>query len=64
MALEAQPLQINLDDGDPIHDDDGLTPDAIVILSEEALVLYVKALALLAKSMDIAGAWWARKNRG
>lgn len=46
-------------------DDDGeLTPDAVVTLSEEALVLYVKALALLAKSMDIAGAWWARKNRG
>lgn len=47
------------------HDptDDGLTVDAIVTLSEEALVLYVKALSLLAKSMDIAGAWWSRKNR-
>lgn len=45
-------------------DDDGLTVDAIVTLSEEALVLYVKALTLLARSMDIAGAWWARKNRG
>jgi serine/threonine-protein kinase ULK/ATG1 len=45
-------------------DDGELTPDAIVTLSEEALVLYVKALALLAKSMDIAGAWWTRKNRG
>lgn len=44
--------------------DGGLTVDAIVTLSEEALVLYVKALALLAKSMDIAGAWWARKNSG
>lgn len=44
--------------------DDGLTVDAIVTLSEEALVLYVKALSLLARSMDIAGAWWARKNRG
>ncbi|CBF85260.1 hypothetical protein AN1632.2 [Aspergillus nidulans FGSC A4] len=40
-----------------------LTPDAAVTLSEEALVLYVKALSLLAKSMDIAGAWWMRKNR-
>lgn len=47
-------------DNDP---DDGLTVDAIVTLSEEALVLYVKALSLLAKSMDIAGAWWSRKNR-
>ncbi|KAF4947535.1 hypothetical protein F66182_18558, partial [Fusarium sp. NRRL 66182] len=45
-------------------DDGELTPDAVVTLSEEALVLYVKALALLAKSMDIAGGWWARKNRG
>ncbi|PWY85973.1 Pkinase-domain-containing protein [Aspergillus heteromorphus CBS 117.55] len=44
--------------------DGGLTVDAVVTLSEEALVLYVKALALLAKSMDIAGAWWTRKNRG
>ncbi|KAK2761285.1 Serine/threonine-protein kinase [Arachnomyces sp. PD_36] len=44
--------------------DDDFTADVIVTLSEEALVLYVKALSLLAKSMDIAGAWWARKNRG
>ncbi len=50
--------------GGSIHEDEGLTPDAIVALSEEALVLYVKALALLAKSMDIASAWWARKSRG
>ena len=45
-------------------DDDGLTIDAIVTLSEEALVLYVKALSLLARSMDLANAWWTRKNRG
>ena len=45
-------------------EDEGLTVDAIVTLSEEALVLYVKALSLLARSMDIAGAWWARKNMG
>ena len=45
-------------------DEEGLTVDAMVTLSEEALVLYVKALSLLACSMDIAGAWWARKNRG
>ncbi|CAG8240720.1 unnamed protein product [Penicillium salamii] len=48
---------------DSADSDDGLTVDAIVTLSEEALVLYVKALSLLAKSMDIAGAWWSRKNR-
>ncbi|PYH40487.1 serine/threonine protein kinase ATG1 [Aspergillus saccharolyticus JOP 1030-1] len=43
--------------------DIGLTADAVVTLSEEALVLYVKALSLLAKSMDIANAWWTRKTR-
>lgn len=41
-----------------------LDVEARVIVSEEALVLYIKALSLLAKSMDIAGRWWARKNRG
>ncbi|KAL2271888.1 hypothetical protein VTJ83DRAFT_1259 [Remersonia thermophila] len=45
------------------EDDEGLTPEAIVSLSEEALVLYVKALSLLAKSMDIASLWWSRKMR-
>lgn len=45
-------------------EDTGLTVDAIVTLSEEALVLYVKALSLLARAMDIANAWWSRKNRG
>ncbi|EXJ79019.1 ULK/ULK protein kinase [Capronia epimyces CBS 606.96] len=43
---------------------DDLTVEAMVIVAEEALVLYVKALALLAKAMDIAARWWARKNRG
>jgi serine/threonine-protein kinase ULK/ATG1 len=45
-------------------DDEGLTTEAIVVLSEEALVLYVKALSLLAKSMDIASIWWGRKAKG
>lgn len=44
-------------------EDGGLTVDAVVTLSEEALVLYVKSLSLLAKSMDVAGVWWTRKNR-
>lgn len=48
---------------DSIDEDDGLTTEAIVALSEEALVLYVKALTLLARSMDIAGAWWSRRTR-
>lgn len=58
----ARPIDTNNDPGSA-DSDDGLTVDAIVTLSEEALVLYVKALSLLAKSMDIAGAWWSRKNR-
>ncbi|KAJ5301024.1 uncharacterized protein N7443_006026 [Penicillium atrosanguineum] len=55
------PNDTPIDPTDP--NDGGLTVDAIVTLSEEALVLYVKALSLLAKSMDIAGSWWTRKNR-
>lgn len=45
-------------------EDLGLTVDAIVTLSEEALVLYVKALSLLARDIQTAGVWWTRKNRG
>lgn len=45
----------------PEEMEEGLTVDAVVTLSEEALVLYVKALAMLAKAMDIASLWWQRK---
>ncbi|KAL7788322.1 kinase-like protein [Trichoderma ceciliae] len=45
-------------------DDDGLTAEAVVALSEEALVLYVKSLSLLARAMDIASIWWSKKSRG
>ncbi|KAK1832319.1 Serine/threonine-protein kinase ATG1 [Podospora conica] len=45
------------------EEEEGLTTEAIVSVSEEALVLYVKALSLLAKSMDIASLWWSRKTR-
>jgi serine/threonine-protein kinase ULK/ATG1 len=44
-------------------DDDGLTVEAIVALSEESMVLYVKSLALLAKAMDIASLWWAKRSK-
>ncbi|KJZ72849.1 Serine kinase ATG1 [Hirsutella minnesotensis 3608] len=47
-----------------VDDDDGLTLEAIVSLSEEALVLYVKSLTLLARAMDIASVWWSKKSRG
>jgi len=43
--------------------DEGLTLDAVVTLSEEALVLYVKALSMLAKAMDIASLWWQHKTQ-
>ncbi|TEA18040.1 Serine/threonine-protein kinase ATG1 [Colletotrichum sidae] len=45
-------------------DEDGLTVEAEVALSEEALVLYVKALTLLARAMDVASLWWTQKTRG
>ena len=50
--------------GDNESFSDDLTIEATVVVAEEALVLYVKGLALLAKSMNLAGRWWARKNRG
>ena len=49
------------DKEDSSKDDGMLTVDAIMTLSEEALVLFVKSMALLARAMDIAGAWWRRK---
>lgn len=52
-----------LADRESTDEDDELTPDAIVSLSEEALVLYVKALSLLQKSTDVASLWWSRKTR-
>ncbi|KAM5345395.1 hypothetical protein ACJ41O_011257 [Fusarium nematophilum] len=47
-----------------VTEEDGLTVEAIVALSEEALVLYVKSLTLLARAMDIASLWWSKKSRG
>lgn len=45
-------------------DDEDLTPDTVVTIAEEALVLYVKTLSLLNKAMDIAGNYWNRHRRG
>ncbi|KAK9316255.1 kinase-like domain-containing protein [Lipomyces starkeyi] len=39
-----------------------LTSDAVATLSEEALVLFVKSLSLLAKAMDLAATWWAENG--
>jgi serine/threonine-protein kinase ULK/ATG1 len=35
-----------------------------LIISEEALVLYVKTLAMLNKAMDVAGSYWNKHRRG
>lgn len=40
-----------------------LTVEAVVSLAEEALVLYVKSLTLLARAMDIASLWWSNRSR-
>ncbi|OAG00306.1 MAP/microtubule affinity-regulating kinase 4 [Paraphaeosphaeria sporulosa] len=45
-------------------EDDDLTPDTILVISEEALVLYVKALGMLNKAMDITASYWNRNGRG
>lgn len=50
------PTDKNNDDND--GDDGELSNETIQILSEEALVLYVKMLSLLAKAMDRAAYWW------
>ena len=44
--------------------DEELDTETTVTVAEEGLVLYVKALALLARSINIAEAWWAKKKRG
>lgn len=58
------PLGIRRSEPDSEFDDDELTVDAIVGLSEEALVLYVKALAILTNTIDLAGNWWNHKSKG
>ncbi|KAG9196718.1 serine/threonine-protein kinase ULK2 [Alternaria panax] len=52
------------DDDDDDEDDDDLTPDTVLIISEEALVLFVKTLAMLNKAMDLTGSYWNRTRRG
>lgn len=45
-------------------DDEDLTVVAVVDLSEEALVLYVRTLAILTNTMNLAHCWFNHKNRG
>lgn len=43
-------------------EDRDMTTIAIVGVAEEALVLYVKTLAILTKTIDLAGYWWGKQN--
>lgn len=53
-----QQQQQGEEDDDEEGDDVQLSPETVQILAEEALVLYVKMLSLLAKAMDRAAHWW------
>ncbi|RMD42163.1 hypothetical protein DV735_g2942, partial [Chaetothyriales sp. CBS 134920] len=44
-------------------DADDMTVEATVTVAQEALVLYLKSLALMAKGMAVAARWWAKKDR-
>jgi serine/threonine-protein kinase ULK/ATG1 len=46
-----------------VEDDEDLTVDAVVTVAEEALVLYVHVLGLLAKIFDVTGNWFYQKRR-
>lgn len=48
--------------GDEEEDKD-MTNIAVVGVAEEALVLYVKTLAILAKTINLAAYWWSKQNR-
>uniref|UniRef100_A0A060T0R2 Serine/threonine-protein kinase ATG1 n=1 Tax=Blastobotrys adeninivorans TaxID=409370 RepID=A0A060T0R2_BLAAD len=49
----------------PDDDNIDLSPDTFLLVSEEALVLYLKVLSLYAKAMDRAAQWWsANEERG
>jgi serine/threonine-protein kinase ULK/ATG1 len=50
-------------DEDADEDEDELTVGVTLLISEEALVLYVKSLGILNRAMDLAGTWWNRRQR-
>ncbi|KAF2134126.1 kinase-like protein [Dothidotthia symphoricarpi CBS 119687] len=58
-GIARKPSSVVIED----DDDDDLTPETILIISEEALVLYVKSLAMLNKAMDVTGSYWNRNRR-
>lgn len=49
-------------DGSGNEEDKDMTTIAIVGVAEEALVLYVKTLSILAKTIDLAGFWWSKQQ--
>jgi serine/threonine-protein kinase ULK/ATG1 len=49
-------------DGSGNEEDKDMTNIAIVGVAEEALVLYVKTLSILAKTIDLAGFWWSKQQ--
>lgn len=49
-------------DGSGNEEDKDMTNNAIVGVAEEALVLYVKTLSILAKTIDLAGFWWSKQQ--
>lgn len=55
--------QIGGQEGSKTDEDPDMTTVAIVGVAEEALVLYVKALATLTKTIDLAGYWWNKRDR-
>ncbi|SMR57448.1 unnamed protein product [Zymoseptoria tritici ST99CH_3D1] len=55
--------QIGTQEGSNEEEDKDMTTLAIVGVAEEALVLYVKALAILTKTISLAGYWWERRDR-
>ncbi|KAF1941880.1 Serine/threonine-protein kinase atg1 [Clathrospora elynae] len=62
-GVARKPSSDVIEDDDDDDDEDDLTPDAVLIISEEALVLYVKSLAMLNKAMDLTGSYWNRTRR-
>ncbi|KAK4499989.1 hypothetical protein PRZ48_008175 [Zasmidium cellare] len=62
LGIQQIGAQENTASGEEEEDKD-MTTLAIVGVSEEALVLYVKALAILTKTIDLAGYWWNKQGR-
>ncbi|TKX26255.1 hypothetical protein C1H76_1608 [Elsinoe australis] len=61
-ALEKPSALNSSNPGTASEEDQELTQIAVVAVSEEALVLFVKALSILAKSIDLASYWWSQNR--